>query len=279
MSQFVFPTIECAENSSTYGRFVTAEPHLPKGFGVVVGNSLRRMLLSSLTGTAVTSVKIEGVQHEFQTIPYAKEDVIELLLNIKGLRLSATGDNWPKKMILDVKGAGEIHADRIKPTDGLEVINPELYLASLDSEEGHLVMEFNVEQGIGYKVASRADSMGLFLLRQRTQIEPMVLSTETNPVVAARCKKLNLPVFQGIDDKASVLKEILAQKRIKPENVLYIGNDVNDLPCFPIVGCAVVPADAEPQVLRAGDLVLHHNGGHGAVRELCDLLIQQYSVE
>ncbi len=159
MSQFVFPTIECAENLSTYARFVTSEPHLPKGFGVVVGNSLRRMLLSSLTGTAVTWVKIEGVQHEFQTIPYAKEDVIELLLNIKGLRLSGSGDNWPKKMVLDVKGAGEIHADSIKPTDGLEVINPELYLASLDSEEGRLVMEFNVEQGIGYKVASRVDSM------------------------------------------------------------------------------------------------------------------------
>ena len=159
MSQFIFPTIECTESSSTYGCFVTTEPHLPKGFGVVVGNSLRRMLLSSIVGTAVTWIKIEGIQHEFSTIPHAKEDVIELLLNIKSLRLRATGDGWPKKMVLEVEGEGEIHADSIKPSDGLEVINPELYLASLDSTEGRLLVEFNVEQGMGYKVASRADSM------------------------------------------------------------------------------------------------------------------------
>jgi N-acylneuraminate cytidylyltransferase len=172
---------------------------------------------------------------------------------------------------------------------GVEMVDPANQRRQFPEHLRLLVMDFDGvmtdnrvwvdEKGHERIAASRADSMGLFLLRQRTQIEPMVLSTETNPVVAARCKKLNLPVFQGIDDKASALKEILAQKRIKPENVLYIGNDVNDLPCFPIVGCAVVPADAEPQVLRAGDLVLYHNGGHGAVRELCDLLIQQYSVE
>jgi DNA-directed RNA polymerase subunit alpha len=159
LSQFVFPTIECTENSSTYGCFVTAEPHLPKGFGIVVGNSLRRMLLSSLMGTAVTWVKIEGVQHEFSTIPHTKEDVIELLLNIKSLRLRATGDGWPKKMILDVKGAGVILADKIKPSDGLEIMNPDLYLVTLDSDDAHLSMELNVEQGMGYKVATRTDNL------------------------------------------------------------------------------------------------------------------------
>ena len=159
MSQFVFPMIECTEKNSVYGRFVTVEPHLPKGFGVVAGNSLRRILLSSLNGVAVTWVKIEGIQHEFSTIPHAKEDVIELLLNIKLLRIRSNSDNWPKKMVLDVEGAGEIHADRIKASDGLEIINPELYRATLDSEEGHLVIEFNVEQGVGYKVASRTDNL------------------------------------------------------------------------------------------------------------------------
>lgn len=132
------------------------------------------------------------------------------------------------------------------------------------------------EKGHERIAASRADSMGLDLLRKQTRIEPMVLSTEVNPVVTARCRKLNLQVIQGVADKAAVLKDTLAEKKVKPENVMYVGNDVNDLPCFPLVGCAVVPADAEPRVLRSSDLVLQHNGGHGAVRELCDLLLQQY---
>jgi YrbI family 3-deoxy-D-manno-octulosonate 8-phosphate phosphatase len=170
---------------------------------------------------------------------------------------------------------------------GLEMVDPASRRRKFPEKLRLLVMDFDGvltdnrvwvdEKGHERIAASRADSMGLYLLRKQTRIEPMVLSTETNPVVAARCKKLDLPVIQGVLDKATVLKETLEQKRIKPENVLYIGNDVNDLPCFPIVGCAVVPADAEPKVLRSGDLVLTHTGGHGAVRELCDLLLERYT--
>jgi YrbI family 3-deoxy-D-manno-octulosonate 8-phosphate phosphatase len=171
----------------------------------------------------------------------------------------------------------------------LEIVDPASQRRSLPEKARLLVMDFDGvltdnrvwvdEKGHERIAASRADSMGLNLLRQKTKIEPMVLSMETNPVVSARCKKLNLHVLQGINDKATILKGILTEKRIKSESVFYIGNDVNDLPCFPIVGYAVVPADAEPLVLRSADLVLNHNGGHGAVRELCDLLIQQYATE
>ncbi len=101
----------------------------------------------------------------------------------------------------------------------------------------------------------------------------MVLSTETNPVVAQRCRKLNIPVVQGASDKAVALVALLSERRINPSQVVYLGNDVNDLPCFPLVGCAVVTADAHPTARSQSDLVLSHPGGNGAVRELCDLLL------
>lgn len=159
MSQFALPTIEWVEISDAYGSCATSEPHLPKGFGITVGNSLRRVLLSSLPGVAVTWVQIEGIQHEFSTIPYVKEDTIELLLNVRALRLRSLLDNWPARMFLEVEGERDVCAADIKPLDGLEIVNPELHLATLDSTEARLSMEFNVERGIGYKVATHDDEL------------------------------------------------------------------------------------------------------------------------
>jgi N-acylneuraminate cytidylyltransferase len=102
-----------------------------------------------------------------------------------------------------------------------------------------------------------------------------VISKEVNPVVAARCQKMKVPYLQAIDDKATALRSYLAERGIDSKQVIFIGNDSNDLPCFEIVACAAVPADAEPEILRQADLVLRRKGGHGAVRELCDLLIQK----
>lgn len=130
------------------------------------------------------------------------------------------------------------------------------------------------EQGREMVAANRSDSMGLKYLRE-AGVEAMVLSTETNPVVAARCKKLRLPVLQAVEDKASTLKQLLAERGIDPQSVVFMGNDTNDTPCFPLVGCAVVPADAQTVPLREADIVLTRNGGHGAVRELCDMILQQ----
>lgn len=122
--------------------------------------------------------------------------------------------------------------------------------------------------------AHRGDGWGLARLKERG-IEVAVLSTETHPVVAARCRKLDLPVVQGISDKASALKELLEERGVDPAHVIYLGNDVNDLPCFPLVACALVVADAHPQARAQADLVLKRSGGLGAVRELCDLLLDR----
>ena len=121
--------------------------------------------------------------------------------------------------------------------------------------------------------AHRGDGMGIALLR-KAGIPAVVLSTEPNPVVAARCKKLQLPVQQDLKDKANALRKLLAERQVNPAQAVYLGNDINDLPCFPLVGCAVVVADAHPTARAAADLVLEHNGGHGAVRELIDMILK-----
>ena len=121
--------------------------------------------------------------------------------------------------------------------------------------------------------ANRRDGMGIAALHI-AGIPMIVLSTEPNPVVAARCRKLNLPVIQDLADKSLALHNLLQERQLDPAHVVYLGNDVNDLPCFPLVGCAVVVADAHPDVILQADLVLSHPGGHGAVRELCDQIIR-----
>ena len=132
------------------------------------------------------------------------------------------------------------------------------------------------QEGVEMVAANRRDGMGITLLH-KAGIRMMVLSSEKNPVVQARCNKLKLPVIQGIDEKAAVLSKYLLDNKISSETVIYVGNDINDLPCFPQVGCAFAVADAHPLALRQADIVLRHNGGHGAVRELCDLLLQSRS--
>jgi YrbI family 3-deoxy-D-manno-octulosonate 8-phosphate phosphatase len=129
------------------------------------------------------------------------------------------------------------------------------------------------EQGHEAVVANRRDGLGIAMLR-KAGIPMVVLSTETNPIVAARCRKLELTAIQGVEDKQAALASLLQERMLDPKNVIYVGNDVNDLPCFTLVGCAVVVADAHPDVIAHADLVLSHNGGQGAVRELCDKIIQ-----
>jgi len=122
--------------------------------------------------------------------------------------------------------------------------------------------------------AYRSDSPRVRDLRERG-IEVMIISSEPNAVVLARAKKMGVEAVHniGFQDKGRVMREVLAQKNIKAENVVYIGNDINDLPCFEIAGWAVAVADAYPEVIRAADHVLTSPGGHGALREMCDLIL------
>ncbi len=156
MPELSIPTVTCVESSVDYSRFL-AEP-LEPGFGVTLGNALRRALLSSLPGAAVTWVRIEGIQHEFSPIPHVKEDAMEFLLNVKQLRLCPLS-RQAGQLILDVQGEGRISAADIRPSADFRIANPELYLASLDSSKAKLYVELNVELGRGYMPARSADGL------------------------------------------------------------------------------------------------------------------------
>ncbi len=156
MSHLVIPRIECVESGDNFGRFL-AEP-LERGFGITLGNAMRRVLLSYLPGAAVTQVKIEGIQHEFSSIPYVKEDTTEFLLNVKQLRLKSISGQ-PGKLTLAVEGEGQICAADIQPSTDFEIVNPELYLVTLDSPEAKLYVEFDVELANGYRPATSSDNL------------------------------------------------------------------------------------------------------------------------
>ena len=157
MTQLAVPQIEVVESDNDYAR-IMAEP-LEPGFGITVGNALRRVLLSSLPGAAVVSVRIDGVQHEFSTIPHMKEDTIEFILNVKELRLRALSDR-PGKLFLEIAGReGGITAADIQAPPDYEIVNPSLHLATLDSTDAELRVEFNVEQGRGYVPAGQSDGL------------------------------------------------------------------------------------------------------------------------
>ena len=147
------PRIETSDlmADGTYGKFVV-EP-LERGYGTTLGNSLRRVLLSSLPGYAITYVKIDGILHEFSTIPGVKEDVTEIVLNLKSVILKIHGDG-PKTIYIDANGEGEVTAGSIKTDSEVEILNPDLHIASLDAG-AHLGMEMTCDKGRGYVSAER----------------------------------------------------------------------------------------------------------------------------
>ncbi|MBT3943311.1 MAG: DNA-directed RNA polymerase subunit alpha, partial [Chloroflexi bacterium] len=145
----------------TYGKFA-AEP-LERGWATTLGNALRRVLLSSLPGTAVSWVKIDGVLHEYSTIPHVKEEVTELLMNIKSMRLRSLADR-PGRLRLEVDGEGEVKAGDVMASSDFEIVNPELHLLSLDSSEARVSIEMNVEQGTGYVPAAHETGLPIGVL-------------------------------------------------------------------------------------------------------------------
>ena len=129
------------------------------------------------------------------------------------------------------------------------------------------------QDGTEAVMCDRGDGMGVDLV-QRSGIPVWVLSTETNPVVKARCDKLGIPCYYGLGmSKREKLLQLLDQHGIQPEQVVYVGNDVNDLSCMALVGRSVAVADAHPLVAERADIVLAHRGGDGAIREICELLL------
>ena len=153
MVKIIEPKIETAElrSDGTYGRFV-GEP-LDRGFGTTLGNSLRRVLLSSLPGVAVISVKIDGIQHEFSTIPGVKEDVTEIILNIKGLTAKLYTDE-PKVVRIEASGECEVTAGSIEADSDVEILDPSMHIATLGAD-ARLSMEITLKKGQGYVSAER----------------------------------------------------------------------------------------------------------------------------
>ena len=153
------PIIECIESNEdgTYGKYVV-EP-LERGYGITLGNAMRRILLSSLPGVATTSVKIDTVLHEFSTVQGVKEDVTELILNIKSLALTMEGEG-PKTIYIDAQGPGVVTGADIKTDGDVEVINKDLHIATLD-DNGKLYMELTVNRGRGYVTQNKNKSESL----------------------------------------------------------------------------------------------------------------------
>ena len=171
-----------------YGRF-TLEP-LERGYGTTIGNSLRRTLLSSLQGVAVTSIKIDGIQHEFSTIPHVKEDVTEIVLNVKGLTAKLHSDSV-KTVYIEAEGPCEVTGASIKADSEVEILNPELHIATLD-EGAKLNMELTLDKGRGYVPAENNKT-------EQTPIGVIPVDSIYNPVVKADYSVDNTRVGQQTD--------------------------------------------------------------------------------
>lgn len=148
----VFPKVESDVLTRDYGRFIIGA--MEQGYGVTIGNSLRRVLLSSLPGAAVTSMRLTDVHHEFSDVPHVKEDVMQLTLNVKQIRLKMKGDG-PMRMRLEVRGEGVVTAGDIVAPPEIEIVNPDLYLFTTDSAKARLDIEYQVESGRGYSPAEQ----------------------------------------------------------------------------------------------------------------------------
>ena len=155
------PQVKTLESTENYGKF-GVEP-LQQGYAITLGNPLRRALLSSIPGTAITWVKIDGVLHEYSTIPHVKEDVTEILLNIKGIRLRSF-TNRPGKLRLEVSEEGKVSAGDVVTSSDFTIVNPELHLATLDSSEARLSIELNVDHGTGYVPATQSNGLPIGVL-------------------------------------------------------------------------------------------------------------------
>ena len=216
MIEFEKPNIKCLEidNEKNYAKFV-CEP-LERGYGVTIGNSLRRILLSSLPGAAITSVKIEGVVHEFSTIQNVVEDVPEIIVNLKMVRLKLH-ENEEKTVRIDFKGEGEVKAGDIITDDTVEVLNPDLHIATL-SEGAHLQMEMTVNMGRGYNSAEKNK-------KENQPLGVLPIDSIYTPVKKVNYAVENTRVGQNIDyDKLTI--ELWTDGSLAPYEALSLAAKV-----------------------------------------------------
>lgn len=216
MIEFEKPNIKCleADDANNYAKFV-CEP-LERGYGITIGNSLRRILLSSLPGSAITSVKIEGVLHEFTTVPNVVEDVPEIIINLKNVRLKLD-KNEQKTLRINFNGAGEVTAGDIETDGTVEVLNPDLHIATV-SEGGHLVIDMTAEMGRGYNTAEKNK-------KPEQAIGVLPIDSIYTPVKKINYSVENTRVGQMVDyDKLTI--EVWTDGSLKPYEALSIAAKV-----------------------------------------------------
>jgi DNA-directed RNA polymerase subunit alpha len=223
INNLVLPKIESSAMSRKYGRFVIGP--LERGFGTTIGNGLRRVLLSSLPGAAVTSIRVTDVAHEFAAIPYVREDMMQLILQVKQIRLKLY-DTDVARMRLEVHGAGTVTAaDLITPPE-VEIINPDLYLFTVDSDEAFLEIEMTVETGRGY---SSADERG------RLPIGDLPVDAIFSPVARVSYEVEKTRVGQVANYDLLTL-EIWTDGTVRPEEVLAQASQILMQQLRPIAG-------------------------------------------
>ena len=216
MIEFEKPNIECLEvdDNNNYAKFV-CEP-LERGYGVTIGNSLRRILLSSLTGCALTSVKIEGVLHEFSSIPNVVEDVPEIIVNLKNVRLKFT-ENEEKVMRINFKGEGEVTAGDIITDGTVEILNPDLHIATV-AEGGQLIMELTADMGRGYSPSEKNK-------KPNQDISVLPIDSIYTPVKKVNYQVKNTRVGQMVDyDKLMI--EVWTDGSLKAHEALSLAAKV-----------------------------------------------------
>ena len=216
MIEFEKPNIECLaiDDAENYAKFV-CEP-LERGYGMTIGNSLRRILLSSLPGAAITTVKIDGVSHEFSTIPNVVEDVPEIIVNLKSVRLKMF-DNQEKTISIDFKGEGEVKAGDIITDSSIEILNPDLHIATV-AEGGHLHMEMTVDKGRGYNVAEKNKGLS-------KAIDVLPIDSIFTPVKKVNYSVQNTRVGQMVDfDKLTI--EVWTDGSLKAHEALSLAAKV-----------------------------------------------------
>ena len=223
INNLVLPKIESSAMSRKYGRFVIGP--LERGFGTTVGNSLRRVLLSSLPGAAITSIRVTDVAHEFAAIPYVREDMMQLILQVKQIRLKLY-DTDVARMRLEVHGAGTVTAADLVTPPEVEIINPDLYLFTVDSDEAFLKIEMTVETGRGY---SSADERG------RLPIGDLPVDAIFSPVVRVSYEVEKTRVGQVANYDLLTL-EIWTDGTVRPEEVLAQASQILMQQLRPIAG-------------------------------------------
>jgi len=274
------------------------DPEIDSVRGVVPSgqNPYKMWKIDNKSGLIQGLLKLEGIEEPYNSARQSLPDTYWQTGHIDVIRTNVILEqkSMSGRKIKPIHIHPDFTVDLDKPADwqkaewqvwygGLDMVTPGNKRRPIPEQIDLVVFDFDGvmtddivyvnQDGIEMVAANRRDGMGISLMHKAGK-KMIVLSSEVNHVVKARCEKLKLPVIQGVEKKAEVLQKYLKENSVNPNHVIFIGNDVNDLPCFPIVGCALVVADAHPAALRQADIILQHNGGKGAVREVCDLLLE-----